>query len=414
MKRILTLIVVLGCLAAVPTATATTSVSGTVTVDGDTADGAQVTVVPVTESLQRAGDPVRTTVSGSSFSVDVADAPQYAVRVSYGDTTHYEVLRNTTRASIHLSGTVDGRVVNESGTPLSGVTVQVTDERGFVVTRVQTGADGGFAVGPVEANETYRLRATVDGVPYRRTASAGGNGTTIVARPPITDASRLRIANDSRTPYVLQVVPPRNESSVPSVITTVTLRNPTDRPFVGPVGLPVPADATPYAGMVAGEEAEYRRTDAGIRLNASVPANGTARVGVAYDLAGPTVETAPRRSTESLTVVVQGYDPTAIDHSENLRVGDAPIPMLTSDGPIAADERVELNLDGARERTNATGAAAGAGSTNADSGQAATTDDTAENNAIPSFPGMSILGAVGGMVVVGLVGYRLFPVARDD
>ncbi|MFC7174387.1 hypothetical protein ACFQL0_15630 [Haloplanus litoreus] len=75
MKRILTLLVVLGCLAAVPTATATTSVSGTVTVDGDTADGAQVTVVPVTESLQRAGDPARTTVSGSSFSVDVADAP---------------------------------------------------------------------------------------------------------------------------------------------------------------------------------------------------------------------------------------------------------------------------------------------------------------------------------------------------
>ncbi|MFC7174388.1 carboxypeptidase regulatory-like domain-containing protein [Haloplanus litoreus] len=260
------------------------------------------------------------------------------------------MLRNTTRATIHLSGSVDGRVVDDDGTPLSGVAVQVTDDSGFVVTRVETGDDGEFTVGPVEENETYRLRATVDGVPYRRTASAAENGTTIVARPPITDASRLSVANDSQSPYVLQVVPPGNESSVPSVIETVTLRNPTDRPFVGPVELPVPTDATPYAGMVAGEEAEYRRTDAGVELNVSVPANGVTRVGVAYDLTGPVVETAPRRATGSLTVVVQGYDPTAIDHSENLRVGDAPIPMLTSDGPVDAGERIRLDFDGARTR----------------------------------------------------------------
>jgi hypothetical protein len=411
MKRILTLLVVLGCLATVPTATATTSVSGTVTVDDGTADGARVTVVPVTESLQRAGDPARTTISGSSFSVDVADAPQYAVRVSYEGTTHYEVLRNTTRATIHLSGSVDGRVVDDDGTPLSGVAVEVTDDSGFVVTQVQTGSDGEFTVGPVEKNETYRLRATVDGVPYRRTVSAAENGTTIVARPPITDASRLGVANDSRTPYVLQVVPPGNESSVPSVIQTVTLRNPTDRPFVGPVELPVPTDATPYAGMAAGEEAEYRRTDAGVRLNVSVPANGVTRVGAAYDLTGPEFETAPRRATGSLTVVVQGYDPTAIDHSENLRVGDAPIPMLTSDGPVEAGERVRLDFDGARTRANATGGSAGTGSAAAGGSEtaAAVGDGAAENNSIPSFPGLPILGAVGGMVAVGLVGYRLFP-----
>ncbi|QGX94253.1 carboxypeptidase regulatory-like domain-containing protein [Haloplanus rallus] len=410
MKRILTLLVVLGCLAAVPTATATTSVSGTVTVDGDTADGAQVTVVPVTESLQRAGDPARTTVSGSSFSVDVADAPQYAVRVSYEGTTHYEVLRNTTRATIHLSGSVDGRVVDDDGSPLSGVAVQVTDDSGFVVTRVETGDDGEFSVGPVEENETYRLRATVDGVPYRRTASAAENGTTIVARPPITDAARLSVANDSRNPHVLQVVPPGNESSAPSVIETVTLRNPTDRPFVGLVELHMPTNATPYAGMVAGEEAEYRRTDAGVELNVSVPANGVTRVGVAYDLTGPVVETAPRRATGSLTVVVQGYDPNAIDHSENLRVGDAPIPMLVSDGPVDAGERIRLDLDGARTRGSATGADAGTGNAGAGESAAVAADDgAAENNTIPPFPGLPILGAVGGMVVVGLVGYRLFP-----
>ena len=415
MKRLLAFVVVLACVAAVPTATAqsTVSVSGTVTVDGSSADGAQVTVVPVTANQQRAGTPARTTVRGSSFSVDVDEAPAYAVRVAYGNTTHYEVLRNTTSASISLSGSIDGRVTNASGTPLSGVPVRVTDSRGFVVTETETDGDGRFTVAPVEATETYRVRATVGGVGHRTTVKASGNGTAaIVARPPTTDASILRVANDSQTPYVLQIVPPANETTVPSVIGTITLRNPTDRPFVGLVELPVPANATPYAAMAGGREAEYRRTDAGVRVNVSVPANGTARVGVAADLNGTRVETAPLRNTQSLTVVLQGYDPNAVDRSENLRLGEAPIPLLTSDGAIEAGESVRFDLDGARTQ-NATGASASGGSESVTgTGDAAAATEPSAGAAIPPFPGLSILGAVAGMVVVGLLGPRLL--SRDD
>jgi len=100
MKRLLAILVVLSCLATVPTAAAATSISGTVTVENGTAEGAQVTVVPATQTLQRAGESAQTTVQGSSFSVDVADAPRYVVRVQYGDTTHYEVLQNVTLGNI--------------------------------------------------------------------------------------------------------------------------------------------------------------------------------------------------------------------------------------------------------------------------------------------------------------------------
>lgn len=408
MKRTLTLVlVVLSCLAFVPTATAETAVSGTITVENGTADGAQVTVVPVSESLQRAGDPARTTVQDSSFSVEVDDAPRYAVRVAYGGTTHYDVLRNDTHASIHLSERIDGRVVDDSDAPLSGVSVEVIDGNGFVVTTVETDSEGAFAVDPVEANETYRLRATVDGVPYRQSVDPSANDTaTIRTRPPTNDSSTLSVATDAQTGYVLQMVPPKNESGVPSVIQTITLRNTGDRPFVGSVELPIPSNATPYAGMVQNEEADYRRTDAGVRLDVTVPANGTARVGVAYDLDGPQFETEVWRDTPSLTVVLQGYDPAAVDHSENLRVGDSPIALLVSDGPVSTGETIRLDLTDARSEQTQAATGAGTDGDTGDAGNAAETEP-AESNSIPPFPGLEILGAVGGMVVVGLAGYRL-------
>lgn len=420
MKRLLALLVVLGCLATVPTATAATSVSGTVTVENGTADGARVTVVPVTQTLQRAGESAQTRVEGSSFSVSVPDAPRYAVRVRYQGATHYEVLRNTTHAELTLDGAVEGRVVDEDGTPLSGVSVEVVDDRGFVVTTVETDADGRVAVSPVESDETYRLRATVDGVPYRQSVTAAADRpATLTVRPPTTNASVLRVASDTRPAYVLQVVPPKNESGMPSVVQTVTLRNTADRPFAGSVTLPVPSNASPYAGMVDNREAEYHRTDAGVRLDVTAPANGTVRVGTAYDLAGATLTTTPRRAVPSLTVVVQGYDPSAVEHSANLRVGDAPVALLVSDGAVAAGESIRLDLRGARsqQRQAATGdggRADAAASAEATANADGTGADPAESNSIPPFPGVGILGAVGGLVVVGLAGYRFVPDESDE
>jgi len=409
MKRVLAALVVLGCLATVPTATAATSVSGTVTVENGTADGAQVTVVPATQTLQRAGDSARTTVRGSSFSVDAPDAPRYVVRVEYEGTTHYEVLRNETRARVDLGGAIEGRVVDDSGDPLSGTSVKVVDDRGFVVTTVETGANGTLSVAPVESSETYQLRATVDGVPYRATVAANESATMRV-RPPTSNASALRVASEVRPAYALQVVPPKNASGTPSVIQTITLHNTADRPYVGSVTLPVPTNASPYAGMVDNEEADYRRTDAGVGLDATAPANGTVRVGVAYDLAGPTLTATPRRDVPSLTVVVQGYDPSAIDHSANLRVGDAPVSLLVSDGPVEAGESIRLDLDGARSQGAATTPSGGSGAgADASTGTDAASAASAESNAIPPFPGLGILGAVGGMVAVALVGYRFVP-----
>jgi hypothetical protein len=408
MKRILVVLVVLSCLATVPTASAATSISGTVTVENGTTDGAQVTVVPATQTLQRAGEPAQTTVRDSSFSVEVADAPRYVVRVEYDGTTHYEVLQNATQTRIDLGGTLEGRVVDDSGTPLSGVSVDVIDDGGFVVTTVETGADGTLAVGPVEPSETYQLRATVDGVPYRRTVTAN-ESVTMTARPPTSNASALHVAPETRPAYVLQVVPPRNASGVPSVVQTVTLRNTADRPFAGSVTLPVPANATPYAGMVDNREAEYRRSDAGVRLDVTVPANGTVRVGAAYDLTGQTLTTTLRRDTPSLTVVVQGYDPNAVDHSSNLRVGDAPVSLLVSDGPVAAGESIRLDLEGARNQQATAASGDGSDDTGASTDVDAASTDSAESNTIPSFPGVEILGAVGGMVAATLVGYRLAP-----
>ncbi|AZH26375.1 carboxypeptidase-like regulatory domain-containing protein [Haloplanus aerogenes] len=412
MKRLLALLVVLSCLATVPTATAATSVSGTVTVENGTADGARVTVVPVTQTLQRAGESAQTRVDRSTFSVSAPDAPRYAVRVRYEGTTHYEVLRNTTHAEFSLGGAVEGRVVDEDGTPLSGVAVDVVDDQGFVVTTVETDADGRVAVGPVESNETYHLRATVDGVPYRQSVTASADQpATLTVQPPTSNASALRVAADTRPAYVLQVVPPKNESGVPSVIQTITLRNTADRPFAGSVTLPLPTDASPYAGMVDNREAEYRRTDAGVRLNVTAPANGTVRVGAAYDLSGSTLTTTPRRDVPSLTVVVQGYDPSTVDHSANLRVGDAPVALLVSDGSIGAGESIRLDLRGARRQESQSAATNDAGSAGAasDTGADETGTDPARSNTIPPFPGAAILGAIGSMVLVGLVGYRFAP-----
>lgn len=410
MKRVLAVLVVLSCLATVPTASAATPISGTVTVENGTAEGARVTVVPATQTLQRAGESARTTVRNSSFSVEVADAPRYVVRVEYGGTTHYEVLQNATRTRIDLGGTVEGRVVDDDGAPLSDVSVDVIDESGFVVTTAETGDDGTLTVGPVEPTETYQLRATVDGVPYRRTVTAN-ESVTMTARPPTSNASALRVAPETRPAYVLQVVPPKNDSGVPSVVQTVTLRNTADRPFVGSVTLPIPANASPYAGMVDNREAEYRRTDAGVRLDVTAPANGTVRVGTAYDLTGRTLTTTLRRDTPSLTVVVQGYDPNAVDHSSNLRVGDAPVSLLVSDGPVESGESIRLDLEGARSQqsTGASSEASTGASADAGDDERAASSASTESNTIPSFPGVEILGAVGGMVLVGLVGYRLVP-----
>ncbi|QCC46449.1 carboxypeptidase-like regulatory domain-containing protein [Halobellus limi] len=400
MRRLLALIVVLSALAFVPVASATTTVGGTVTVDGGSADGARVEVVPLTEQQQRTDDAVTTTVEGTSFSVEAPDAPAYAVRIEHEGATHYEVLQNRTRVEVELSQQLSGRVVDADGTAQSGAVVELIDENEFVVDTKRTNETGAFAFGPLEPDETYELRTTVGNAAYRRTVDPSADGNvTVTALPPTNDTSVLGVANRTPTGHVVQIVPPANDSEAPSVVETIAFENPSDRPFLGTVTVGLPADASAYAAMVDGSGAEYRRTDAGVELNVSVPANGSTQVGAAYDLTGTRFEKEVRRNTTSLAVVLQGYDPSRVRHSSNLRTGSAPIPLLTTNESLATGTTISVDVAGAR--TNATGSTAGSDST-----ANAVEPSSSESGSIPSFPGAPILAGVFGAVAVGLGAYR--------
>lgn len=382
---------------------ATTSVSGTVTVANGSADGARVTVAPVDENLRSTGNSVRTTVDGTSFSVDAPDSPAYVVRVVHDGAAHYEVLRNDSTATITLDAAVSGRVVDEAGEPRPNTTVNLLDEDGFSVDRTQAGENGTFAFAPLESNETYRLAVAIDGVQYRETVAATDGGTrnvTVSTPPPVEDPAVLSVAGGDPVSHVVRVLAPQNRSEPTGVVETITLQNSADRPFAGTVVIGVPPDGQPYSAMAAGEETDYRRVDDGVAVDVSVPANGSAQVGVAYDVADRTFEKQLRHDAESLAVSFQGYDIDEVDHSENLRVGDSPVPILTSDGPVSANETVSVDVSNARSA--ATG---GDGSSGGSDGTAGT--GSSESNSIPEFPTVPVFGGLAAMVGGGLVAYRV-------
>lgn len=394
--RLVAVLVVVGCLALVPVAAATTPISGTITVEDGSADGTQVEVVPLSRQGQRSGDSVTATVDGSSFAVDAPDAPRYAVRIAYGGATHYELLQNRTRVDITLAAHVSGRVVAANGTPERAAVIELVDQSGFVVDTYRTNASGRFAFGPLEPDESYQLRVRVDGAAYRRTIDPTAvDSVEITALPPTDDASVLAVANRSPTGHVVQLVAPQNASGAPSAIETIALANRGDRPFAGAVTVRLPDGASPYAAMVGGERTEYRRTDAGVRVNVSIPANGSIRVGAAYDLDGTTFRKRVGRDTPSLAVVLRGYDPAAVSHSGNLRSGSAPIPMLVTSEPLDAGDAIRVDLAGAR--TNAS----------ASTGGSRVETSASESASIPPFPGVAILGGIVGAVLAGLGAYRV-------
>ena len=370
---------------------ATTAVSGTVTVENGTADGANVTVTPMTEDFRKMDDPVRTTVEGDSFSTDVSEAPVYLVEVVYDGAVHSAVLRNETTASLHLSRSLSGRVVDQSGDPRPTATVELVSEEGFSVDRTRTDSDGRFSFGPLQPNHTYRVQATVDGVPYL--ATADGNGSVTVETPPPTDdASVLNVSGGSPASHVLRVIAPGNASQSPRAIETLSLQNTGDRPYVGTFTIGIPDGAKPYAAMFQRQQTEYRQTARGIEVNVTVPANSSARVGVAYDLGGRSVEKQFAHDTDEVAVAFQGYELPNVNHSENLEVGDAPVPILTNGEPLVENETIRLDLP-----------ASGASGTGLQMEEQA----SVESNSIPTFPAVPLVGGLVAAVVVGFVAYRV-------
>ncbi|WP_137284411.1 carboxypeptidase-like regulatory domain-containing protein [Halorussus salinisoli] len=393
MNRTLALVLVVGCIALVPVVTASTSISGTVTVENGTADGAKVTIAPVSEEFQRVDDQVTTTVNGTTFSADVPDAPVHVVRIVHDGAVHYEVVRNETSVDVTLNRSLDGRVVDSNGDPRPNATVELVDAADFSVDRARAGANGTFSFGPLQPNATYRLSVTVDGVPYQRTVTTASENqrVTVSTPPPTSDEGALNVSGGNPAGHVVQVMAPQNGSDTPSVVETVSLRNTADRPYVGPVTLTVPTDGRPYSAMAQGRETDYRTTPEGVVVNVSIAANETARLGVAYDLPGQTFEKRLGRDTHNLAVVLRGYDPETVEHSANLRVGDAPIALLTNADPVSANETIRLNVSGARS----------ASERNVSSETA-----PSESNSVPTFPAVPIFGGLAAMVVGGLVAYR--------
>lgn len=399
MNRRFTLLILIGFLAFVPTAVAATQVSGTIMIENGTADGASVTITPVSENFRTIAEPVTTTVSGTSFSANVPDAPVYIVRIVQGGATHYAVLRDTNSTTIVLNSSITGHIKTNSSTPQANATVELVDENGFSVDRTLTNTTGNFSFGPVKPNETYQLRISVAGTPYRQVVntSDGDRIVTISTPPPTDNTSVLRVANRSPAGHVLQILAPRNESGVPRVVETILLQNTADRPFVGTVPVSIPANAKLYSGMVQGETAAYRRTGNSVRLNVTIPANGTTRVGVAYDLADQRFEKRILWNTTHLAVVFQGYNASAIGHSSNLRVGNASISLLTNAEPLQANDSISVNVSGANtDRLNMNLGMSKANATG-----------PSESSSLITFPALPIFGGLTLIVGSGLLAYRV-------
>jgi hypothetical protein len=382
---------------------AAAEVSGTVTVANGTADGDRVVVTPLTETRQQAGGVVTTNVSGETFTAaNLTDAPSYLVRVDHEGATHFAVVEAGERVNLSLTAPVSGRVVSENGAARAGVRVRVLGPLGRPVASASTDADGRFALGPVQSNATYVLRTSVEGVPHRTSVRTGTNATGVrFETPPPTRSDDALVARGG-TPasHVLQVRPPANGSERPSAVETYVLRNTGDRPFVGQVRVPLPAGAEPYAAMYRGESATYGRSGGAVTVNATIAPGASAQVGVAYALPNRTLSKSVRYEADAVAVVVRGYNLSAVSHSDNLRVGDAPIPLLTTDGRVAPGDELRVRLPEATQRSS------GGASGEAASGDAAVGAGDNSGPAMPQFPAVELLAALAGTVAVGIGIYR--------
>ncbi|WP_433627068.1 carboxypeptidase-like regulatory domain-containing protein [Halomicrococcus sp. NG-SE-24] len=350
MKRFaLSLVVLLACLSVLPLATGaandTVSVSGTATVANGTANGDTVTVTPLDENYRRAGPSVNTTVSDGSFTADnVTKAPLYYVRLQHGGFSHYVLTNTTSGVAFELGASISGRVVTENGSAVPNARLLVTSPTGPPVGQVNTSENGTFDVGPLKPNTTYTIRMHRAGVPYRKTITTGNaSDVRFVQREPTANDSVLSVSGGNPASRVMQVAP-RNNSSGLRVVETLTLNNTGDRPFVGPVHVTLPDGATPTGAMFRDKQTQFTRRGDGVVVNATVAANDTTRIGVAYRIDNRTIQKTVEHDTDNVAVVLRGYNASQVRHSSNLRRGQSPIPMLTNGEPLDAGDRIRVHV----------------------------------------------------------------------
>lgn len=402
MQRKITLAIglVVASIAFVAVAGAATPITGTVTVENGTADGAQVTVTPMTQNFRQANDAVRTEVDGNQFSVDAPDAPIYLVQVVHGGGVHYEVLQNETSVSMTLNRSLSGQVVDTAGEPHANATVELLSETGYSVDRARTDQNGSFEFGPLKPNASYRVEVTVDDVPYTRTVTTDEDrSVTMETRPPTDDSSVLNVSGGDPASHIVQVMAPQNATQSVSVVETLALQNTGDRPYVGNVTIVAPEGATPYGAMAREEQTDYHETPRGVEITVTIPANSSARAAVAWDLQNQTVRKQFGHDTDSIAVVFQGYQLSDVNHSSNLESSDAPAELLTNSEPITENDTIELELPSSVQPISENGS----GGTDSATDQQA----SAESNSMPTFPAAGLFGGLGAIVAVGFAAYRI-------
>jgi hypothetical protein len=89
---------------------------------------------------------------------------------------------------------------------------------------------------------------------------------------------------------------------------------------------------------------------------------------------------------------MQGYEADAVDHSSNLRVGDAPIAMLTNAGQLENGETIRVTLP--------------SDASSASSGSTATAAAGGDSNTMPRFPAVELGSLLAAVVVGGIFAYR--------
>lgn len=384
-RTTLTLLFALACLATVTGVAAADPVTGTVDVENGTAEGDTVTVTPMDGSFQRLGQPVSTTVRDGRYRASgLPNATIYAVRLQHGNASHYRIVAER-RANFTLSATLSARLVTPDGTPVADAPLTVLSRAGPPVARLQTGPEGRIELGPLQPNRTYTLRTTRNGAPYRFVLRTGTNASNaeLRVRPPTADGAALRSTGGDPASHVVQ---PVERSGATTVVERIRLENVADRPFVGPVEVGLPSNATVRSVVIQDQQLQYRRTADSVAVNASLAPGSRIRVTVRYGLPDGRLAKPVLHDTDSLVVVLQGYDAERVEHTDSLRLVNSsgmPVPMLTTTDGLSAGDRIAVMLPGG---------ASGGGE---------------ESGPMPRFPATAFAVALLAVVGGGIVVYRV-------
>ena len=97
--------------------------------------------------------------------------PVFFIEIEHGGIKHTNVLKAEPGIDLILSdfsllGELEGVIKEEDQTPLSGITVTLTNLFGTTLTSTITGIDGKYSFSSLNINETYVVTFTYDDIPY--------------------------------------------------------------------------------------------------------------------------------------------------------------------------------------------------------------------------------------------------------